>query len=1027
MNNIDKKLSRAGFCAAVWLALISSPSLSDNTTGYIWGAVSDPTGHKLALATVEVKNRDTGLSRTVTSKDDGSFRFPLLPPGTYDISASLAGFTTSIEKGVKVGIGGKTKVGLALASASNMEVIEVRGNSIAAIDTTSSESGLVVDTMTLERIPVPRNLSAIAMLAPGTSRGDSGFGDLVSFGGSSVAENATYINGLNVTNFRTGLGYSDVPWEMYQTFEVKTGGYSAEFGRATGGVINAKTKSGTNEFKAGATVRWAPDSLREIRPDVRRTEDGAKQHSGEFYWVNHKDEEDNLAFAVWASGAIIQDRLFYYAIYNPIFNERKYATSQFYYEPEADDAFWGAKLDFNITDEHILEFTFFSDNQEFEIQKTAYNPVERQVGEYWDFHGNNGEGRGVSVVNGYKTGTYYTESGGESLALKYTGVLSDDFTMSLMYGRNESQDSSRPEKTDTRYVYERYTGVIFSEGTALRSFSISEDEREQIRLDFDWYLGDHAIRFGLDYEKLEASDSTSYVGPTNSSARLHGCYSVNSSTDGNDVTWTGNMYDWIAGEADDLICTAGYYKEDIYENSGAFESKNYALYIQDQWQITDEIVLNLGIRNDRFQNYTQAGEKFIDLKNQWAPRIGAVWDIGGHGDTKLSLSFGRFYLPVAANTNVRMAGAELNIDNFWNVNFPNPQAGGLEPNTVDLWFDSVYADGSQADPSEFIDKNLDPMYQDELMLAFEQSLSDDWAWGVRATYRDLKVSIEDIAIDYGFNQYVIDTTGQECTACDGFHYYVLTNPGEDITVETDPDGDDGPLTSQRWNVPASYLGYPEAERQYLAWDLSLERLWQGDWSLSLQYTWAHSWGNTEGWVNSDIEQDDSGITQSFDQPGLMEGGSGNLPNDRRHTVKMNGAYALGENWTLGFNAIWQSGRPRSCLSFHPTDSFASRYEAFSFYCHGVLSPRGSEGRTPSFFMFDLNMRYTTQLLGLDTTAQVQIYNLFNEVEVLQYEEAAELYAGSDNGRYIGTEDYDYGLASSYTEPRYMEFSLIVNF
>src|SRR5690606_29247661 len=122
----------------------------------------------------------------------------------------------------------------------------------------------------IDRIPVARDATSVALLAPSTTKGDAAFGNLASFGGSSVAENQTYINGLNVTNFRNGLGFSNVPFEFYSEFQVLTGGYSAEFGRSTGGVINAVTKSGSNEFKAGANVYYSPSSLREQSPNVIR-------------------------------------------------------------------------------------------------------------------------------------------------------------------------------------------------------------------------------------------------------------------------------------------------------------------------------------------------------------------------------------------------------------------------------------------------------------------------------------------------------------------------------------------------------------------------------------------------------------------------------------------------------------------------------------------------------------------------------------------------------------------------------------
>ena len=100
----------------------------------------------------------------------------------------------------------------------------------------------------------------MAVLAPGVNKGTAGFGG-VTFGGSSVAENSYYVNGLNVTDFYNRVGFSNVPFAFYKDFQIKTGGYSVEFGRTTGGVINAVTRSGTNKFEFGSEITWEPDFL----------------------------------------------------------------------------------------------------------------------------------------------------------------------------------------------------------------------------------------------------------------------------------------------------------------------------------------------------------------------------------------------------------------------------------------------------------------------------------------------------------------------------------------------------------------------------------------------------------------------------------------------------------------------------------------------------------------------------------------------------------------------------------------------
>ena len=119
---------------------------------------------------------------------------------------------------------------------------------MTAVDVTSTETATNISREELARLPVDQDVTSVALLAPGVNKGTAGFGG-ITFGGSSVAENSYYVNGLNVTDFYNRNGFSEAPFAFYQEFQVKTGGYSVEFGRSTGGVVNAVTRSGSNDFR----------------------------------------------------------------------------------------------------------------------------------------------------------------------------------------------------------------------------------------------------------------------------------------------------------------------------------------------------------------------------------------------------------------------------------------------------------------------------------------------------------------------------------------------------------------------------------------------------------------------------------------------------------------------------------------------------------------------------------------------------------------------------------------------------------
>ena len=203
---------------------------------------------------------------------------------------------------------------------------------------------------------------------------------------------------------------------------------------------------------------------------------------------------------------------------------------------------------------------------------------------------------------------------------------------------------------------------------------------------------------------------------------------------------------------------------------------------------------------------------------------------------------------------------------------------------------------------------------------------------------------------------------------------------------------------------------------------------QGVWLLNAAYTWSHSWGNNEGAVRSDNDQTDAGLTTNFDQPGLLDGAYGNLPNDRRHAVKITGAYQVFENFTLGANFRWTSGRPLNSFGFHPTDVFASLYQAESFVKDGELVTRGSQGTTPNTWNLDLSAKYLIELEQADVALRADIFNVFNNDEATQLNEVNERFAGySDAGGYAGEYNPSYGLPTSFQTPRYVRFSVEVNF
>ena len=981
MFKLNKSLAAIAVTAALGM---SSAAFASNTDGVLKGIVVDGNSTVVSGATVTIKNAETGFTRTVVADADGSYRFPALPIGNYTITTKKAGYDAETVENIRVRIG-ETSVKNTMF-ATGVERIAVTGRVISMVDVSSSESALNIDSVELERVPVPRDVTSVALLAPGTTRGDSRFGG-ASFGGSSVAENSTYINGLNVTNFRNGLGFSNVPYEFYDQFQVKTGGYSAEFGRSTGGVINAVVKSGTNEFKAGGSVYFQPEGLRETSPSVLAND-------GKYITYRDDDTRSSVNANIWASGAIIEDTLFYYAIYNPkdIQSETdRYKSEGDRFEDSRDDAFWGAKIDWNVSDNHRLEFLAFSD--ESTTESDAYTK------------------QGESEV--YNS-TAFDNTGGSNWSAKYIGYLTDDLTVSVLYGENEQDRTSSSTTGATCELildYRFYDGARgdvpinqVNTGCATTSnYFVEEgkDTREAFRIDFEWLLGDdHTLRFGMDNETNSSYSQQAYSGP-------NGAY-------------------WLVYNGDDIAgAPAG---EDVIRDrvrtvEGTFETEATAFYIEDTWLINDNLTAKIGLRNEVFDNKNGSGNTFVKIDDMIAPRLGLSWDINGDGESKVFVNWGRYFLPVASNTNIRLSGNESDYRNYYvlegwdqkdfNGNTYWSAVVGSPFRTDEL------ADGSEPDTRSIVDADLDPMFQDEFILGYEAMINDDWSYGVKYTNRVMDGAIDDMIIDHAY----------DCGADYQPHQYVLGNPGEDMTVFGDSDCDGTPDAYMTFS--AEDLVYDKAERKYDSIDLSVAKAWDGDWSLRATYTWSRSRGNAEGLVKSDNGQTDAGLTTDWDFPELMDGAEGYLPNDRRHNFKVYGTVAITEELTAGFNFNLESGRPQSAFGLgHPNVGevdYGSTYylttntgtQEDPVYEYSFV-PRGSMGRLPWQARLDLNLMYKTQISGFDTTFKVDVFNALNADSYTRVNEDAE-------STFATVNDRTFGRPVAFQTPRYVQFSASVRF
>ncbi len=248
---------------------------SQATTGNIEGRVLDPNGAVVPNAAIAAKNEATGLEKSTTTDSDGNYRIILLPPGSYTLKANASGFAP-LSLPVVVTVGGKSSVDIPLVVAGAKVDTVLITDDASVVETTRTSVATTINQTSIENLPINgRNFQDFSTLSPGVIRDPRG-GDL-SVGGQRGTFNSLQVDGVdnNNTFFGQALGRGGVrpPYqfseESVQEFQVNQNGFSAEFGRAGGAVINVVTKSGTNEFHGGAFEYFRDESLNSNDPVIK--------------------------------------------------------------------------------------------------------------------------------------------------------------------------------------------------------------------------------------------------------------------------------------------------------------------------------------------------------------------------------------------------------------------------------------------------------------------------------------------------------------------------------------------------------------------------------------------------------------------------------------------------------------------------------------------------------------------------------------------------------------------------------------
>jgi outer membrane receptor for ferrienterochelin and colicin len=693
---------------------------SQGSTGQIVGVVTDSTGAVVPNATVTITSKDTNSTKTVSTSDDGLYRFVLLQPGDYKVKASAASFgeqTLAITVQVGRTIDGNFTLGAKDVAAEVTVTTD-------GIQTTTSNSDAVVNEAAISNTPINgRRFQDFATLTPGAqvSQDAGGTRGQISLSGQRGINANINVDGVDFSQpffggirggERSNQSFS-IPQESIREFQVVAAGYSAEFGRSSGGIVNAVTKSGTNNFRGSAFYVLRDKKL--ARPNSFA--DALKEQRLSTIVVNGKTGVDaTLAptqqqFGGSIGGPIVQDKFFFFASYE---QQKFKAPRQIFYSnlQSVDIA-----LNPSITPLTAAQQSTFNFYRALEVPYDSTNDAQALLGKIdWN----------LSSAN--RLSVRYNFSNNNALNAVSTGETAIDPTTTNSLSTNGTEknrnhgvvgqlistiNSNTINELRFQYAYEKRPRLANAQAANLNTFfgtygtrnflpTTQFDKRIQFADSLTVISGNHTMKFGAEASNLFADQTFgfnqfgaySFVGVNNALGVLNAVSSAPVLT-----TPTAPYY----GRFD---TTTARYAQQIGNLSAAYTVKELSFFAQDAWRVTPRFTLNYGLRYENQDNpkseannstiinlikgtsFPILGNKGIDPsiipdgKNQWGPRLGFAWDPQGDGKTVIRGFSGLYY------ARTPLLGLAAPFNNFRNpagdltVTFGSPAFTAVAPNST---------------------------------------------------------------------------------------------------------------------------------------------------------------------------------------------------------------------------------------------------------------------------------------------------------------------------------------------------------
>ena len=610
---------------AILVTLIpAAPSLAQSTAATVSGAVTDEQKAALPGATITVRNLGSGQVRTATTDARGNFQVSGLPPGSYELAAELGGFGRLVRSDVVLNVAQELTLALTLRVAALEEAVTVTAE-LPLVETTRSALGTTITTSEIEELPIAgRNFATLAQLTPGvTSTAGSG----ISSAGQLTRNSTFLIDGLSNDDDSVAGQRGGFSVDAIKEFIVVSNGFSAEYGQSSGAIVSVVTRSGTNALDGRAFYYHRDDSW-----------DAATAASKLVTPTPPKSRLEQKVVGGFFGGPIRQNKAFYFLSveYTKRLTENLVTAptaSTFlpndpivFEQPLTNPQILG-KVDMNLTSNNSLAIRYRRDS-------------DRLIGT--GIGGNDTRQRGQD-----------RDRRDQDLAVHNTWVIGGR-------GLNElrTQISRRYFNWDVSEYCPKCPTINrpgLNLGKASNMPQGRTEDRIQLANTFSWFVpdraGSHSLRAGFDASFIDLFSE------------------FHNNLDGTFTFTTSVPFD---------PAVASTYPTQFTQNVGDpilnLNNNIYAMFVQDQWKPTDRLTVNAGVRWDY--------EDVVGIdhdKNNFAPRLGLVWDVTGSGRTVLRTNVGIYYDQIFLNIPLNAENAKKFVQTLiTNPGYPDPN--GPNPN-----------------------------------------------------------------------------------------------------------------------------------------------------------------------------------------------------------------------------------------------------------------------------------------------------------------------------------------------------------